>query len=249
MFSRRFLPWLTYGLAKDSRLAVAEIPGQLNTQPLMQNGFKAGFQSIGKNIGDKSVRFFFPWAPLPNGSRFEQIIPNQPPGALCDDVGRFWETPGDEDSFAFRFVKVSGEDAGFAEQQTGILDKEISEHQPLIRELRGRYPPRLTQTAAPLDFTFLHVTERFVSRMNALGYPPVPTDLKRVIWLTEKVKKMNGGLGGGEMNCLAEIVRAGSPLPREQCMKLLKSIRSEIVREQGTVLEGLSSPAVSAPES
>jgi hypothetical protein len=250
MFSRAFLLQLAYKLGRDDPTLLTAFPSRLNShgEP-MKNGFEASFQCYGTVMAHRTVRFFFPWAPVdPQAlslvnptAQFAQVIPREDIGNLFDDIGRLWHGVGSERGYEDAFYELEDGPKGIQITRSGRLsptdpmENEIRQH---IEKHRGN-PLSELHTTSPGYVSIHRIADEVVTELLELQGGTVQPGRDEV-WCDELahfIIALNGELPIGRFRDIWRIYDVSVHVNHEECKQLIRAARERIAASENIPIE------------
>jgi hypothetical protein len=253
MFSRALLSGLAYRFEGHWGVTLADIPRRLNVAGAeMKNGFEAAFVSTQSSLGQRSLRYFFPWGRIGAGEMsrvnptvpFTHVIPNDELGALFDDIGNVWGERGPTahsvDSVFFCDVSISTD--GVTVTQRGVLSGRVPEQAALLEHLRAQDKASRKRSCA-IRVPFEPIADIVCARLNAhSGFSPAflanaTPDCPWYRELYQFVADLNGKVLSHQYGQVYRISRRCCCISQEDAFQMIVAARKEVARQLNIDLE------------
>jgi hypothetical protein len=234
-------------MAADDPIVLSEWPEQLNGKFPMKNGFEMAFQSDSDFMASQPVRFFFPWGPFDAnatlrwapGIRFNQAITNAPLGDLIDDIGNFWENPGDEDHYEYRYIRLHRLPDGRVETTPQNWRGTLEPNDALegaIRDHIASFHSKLeSDEEDPNHISLGLIASVACEKILALHEEFRALEGRDPEWkatLRRRIAEFNGPINGFETEAISQLYYVTGSLSaenREKCFGLIKEARAEVI--------------------
>jgi hypothetical protein len=252
MFSRALLFELAYRLAGKVWGSLADLPGRINVPGReMQNGFEAAFQCTRPDLGRQPITLFFPWSPIAAGEmswlnpdvQFTDVIPNEELGALFDDIGNVWATPGDgaESGFFFCDISISSNDVSV--RRKGELSGSVPGHAAVIERLRVQ-DKALRNTGGVVRVPLEPIADRVRAMLRAhpgrgLSFLCLEDDY--CPWYSELVQfveALNGRVSMGQRRQLHDICLGCGDIGQNELHDMIVEARKQAAAQLNIDLDG-----------